>query len=157
MSIENETKVINDAGATLQAKIAAAAKLWTLIEECQKALEPFKREMRDLALQAGANAPLPFTCTLDGEGLTQCKVVIPAPSLKLVDGLTVDGERAALGDLFNAVYEVRLALRKPDPKFIATFPDKVRAHVATVSTIVDNRPRVSLRSLPGVESVSSVK
>lgn len=153
-TIENETKIINDATATLAAKVAAAAKLWALIEECQKALEPFKREMRERALAQCGNAPLPFTCSLDGEGLTQCRVVIPAPSLRLLDGVTVEGERAKLGELFDAVYEVKLTLRKPDPKFIGNFPPAVREHVASVTAIVDNTPRVSLRSLPGVDPVT---
>lgn len=148
IDISTQTAIINDANATLAAKIAAAAELWTLIERCESALEPFKREVRDVAVKGGTG-----TVTFDGDGLTQCKVVVPTPSLKLNDGLTVDGERAALGDLFNAVYEVRLALRKPDPRFIATFPPAVQGHIASVTTLVENTPRVSLKSLPGVTPV----
>jgi hypothetical protein len=148
MTIENETKILNDPSTTLAQRVAAAAKLWTLIEACESALEPFKREVRDLAVAAGKP-----TVTIDGEGLTQCKVVVPGPSLKLTASATVDGEKAALGDLFNAIYEVKLSLRKADPAFLATFPPAIQGHIASVTTLVGNTPRVSLKSLPGVEPV----
>ena len=148
IDISTQTAIINDPAATIAAKISAASTLWTLIERCETALEPFKREVRAIAVAGGTG-----TVLLDGEGLTQCKVVVPTPSLKLNEGLTVEGERAALGDLFSTVYEVRLALRKPDPRFIATFPPPVQQHVASVTTLVENTPRVSLKALPGVEPV----
>lgn len=149
VDITAQTAVINDPSATVPAKIEAAAALWDLIGRCEAALEPFKREVRNLATATGKP-----TVTLDGAGLTQCKVVVPAPSLKLNPGVTVEGERAALGELFNAVYEVKLSLRKADPAFIATFPASVQSHVSAVTTLVENTPRVSLKTLPGVTDVT---
>ena len=149
IDITAQTAVINDPDATLASKIAAAAALWNVIEAADAALAPFKREVRDRAVATGK-----ITVTFEGEGLTQCKVVVPAPSLKLNPGVTVEGERAALGDLFNAVYEVRLHLRKADPAFIATLPPSVQSHVSTVTTLVENTPRVSLKTLPGVTDVT---
>lgn len=154
MDIASQTAILNDARATVAAKVAAAAALWDLIEKCEGALEPFKREMRNAAVAQAVGAALPASVVTDGDGLTQCKVVIPAPSLKLNKGVTVEGERAALGELFNTVYEVELRLRKPDPRFLATFPANVQAHVATVTTLVENTPRVSLKTLPGVTDVT---
>lgn len=148
IDISTYANVINDNTAALTAKVAAAARLWTCIEECEAALEPFKREVRDAAVATGKP-----TVTLDGEGLTQCKVVVPGPSLKLTPAATVEGERAALGELFNAIYEVKLSLRKADPTFLATFPPSVQAHVSSVTTLVESTPRVSLKSLPGVSPV----
>lgn len=148
IAVGTYSTVINDTNAPLAAKVAAAAALWALIESAQEALEPFKGEVRALALAAGKSV-----LTLDGDGLTQAKVVVPGPSLKLTAAATVDGEKAALGDLFNAVYEVKLGLRKADPNFIGTFPPEVQAHLATVTDLVANTPRVSLKSLPGVTPV----
>ena len=133
IDIASQTAILNDANATVTAKVAAAAALWDLIEKCESALEPFKRDMRNAALAQYTGATLPANVVTDGDGLTQCKVVIPAPSLKLNKGVTIEGEQKALGDLFNTVYEVELKLRKPDPRFLATFPPNVqeigRAHV----------------------------
>jgi len=142
------TAIINDTCAPFSVKVAAAAALWNVIESAGAALEPFKREVRDLAVASGKS-----TLTIDGDGLTQCKVVVPGPSLKLTPAATVDGEKAALGDLFNAIYEVKLSLRKADPTFLATFPPEVQAHVTGVTDLVANTPRVSLKSLPGVTPV----
>lgn len=146
--IAQETAVLTDPNAPLPAKIAAAAILWELIDECQKALEPFKQEVRAVALADGRT-----TVTLDGEGMSQCKVVVPGPSLRLQEGVTEASERAALGELFGTAYEVKLALRNTSPAFAATLPPAVQTHLATVTTLVANTPRVSLRTLPGVEQV----
>lgn len=146
--IARETAVLNDPSATLPSKIAAAAILWELIEECQRALEPFKQEVRAVAVADGRP-----TVTLDGAGLSQCKVVVPGPSLRLREGLSVEGERAALGELFDLVYEVKLNLRSTSPTAVATYPASVQAHLATVASLVPNTPRVSLKTLTGVEEV----
>lgn len=146
--ISAKTEIINRPDAPLPAKVAAAAELWTLIERCQESLEIFKQEVRKLAVTSGKTS-----VTFDGEGLTQAKVVVPGPSLKLIPGVTVESERDALGELFDAIYEVKLQLRKADPTFLATFPPNVRRHISTVTTLVTNPPRVSLKSLPGVSQV----
>ena len=153
IDISSQVSVLNDPAAKVSVKVAAAAALWDLIERCESALEPFKREMRNAALSQ-VSGDLPVSVITDGEGLAQCKVVVPAPSLKLNKGVTVEGERAALGELFDTVYEVELKLRKPDPRFLATFPPRVQSHVATVTTLVENTPRVSLKTLPGVTDVT---
>lgn len=145
LDIRAHTALINDPAAPLASKVAAASALWNAIEACQEALEPFKREVRALAVASGKS-----TVTFDGDGLTQAKVVVPGPSLKLTPAATVDGEKAALGDLFDAIYEVKLSLRKADPTFLACFPPAVQAHVASVADLVPSTPRVSLKSLPGV-------
>lgn len=148
MDISKQIATINDPSAPLAAKVAAAAELWSLIDSCEAALEPFKKEVRELALATGKPV-----VTFEGDGLSQCKVVVPGPSLKLSPAATLEGERAALGELFNAIYEVRLSLRKADPTFLATFPPSVQAHISTVTALVENTPRVSLKSLPGVTPV----
>ena len=147
--IASEIQVINDSAATLAAKIAAAATLWNLIEVCEAALKPFKDEVRLVAQQDGKPS-----VTFNGDGMTQCKVVLPGPTLKLKDGLSVEGERNALGELFNTVYEVKIALRNASPAFIATFPHFVQAHIGAVATVVASTPRVSLKILPGVVEVT---
>ena len=147
--IASEIQVINDSAATLAAKIAAAATLWNLIEVCEAALKPFKDEVRLVAQQDGKPS-----VTFNGDGMTQCKVVLPGPTLKLKDGLSVEGERNALGELFNTVYEVKIALRNASPAFIATFPHFVQAHIGSVATVVASTPRVSLKILPGVVEVT---
>lgn len=143
-----ETAVLNNPNAHLPDRIAAAAALWGLIEECEAALKPFKDEVRALALAAGTT-----TLTLNGTGMCQCKVVVPGASLKLREGLSVEGERAALGELFGTVFEVKLALRSTSPAVAATLPPAAQAHLATVTSLVANTPRVSLKVLPGVEEL----
>lgn len=147
-SIAAEAKIINDPSTTMAEKVQAAAKIWQLAEDCQTALEPFKAEARRVAQAEGK--PI---VTIDGEGLTQCKVVFQTPTLKLKDGLDIEAEKRALGAHFGAVYEVKLALRKGNPSYLATFPQPVQAHVASVTTMVENTPRVSLKILSGVEEM----
>ncbi len=147
-NIDQERRVINDPNAPLPAKIAAAAVLWELIELATKALEPFKNEVRAVAVATGQPV-----VTLNGNGMSQCKVVLPGPSLRLNDGVTEEGELTALGDLFPVIYETKLTLRNASPAFIAPFPPNIINHIATVTTLVPSTPRVSLRSLSGVEEV----
>jgi hypothetical protein len=128
--IAYEVAIINDPNASIGDKVDAAAKLWQLI------------------VASGQTS-----ITINGNGLSQCKVTVPKPFLKLEDGLTVDDERTALGELFDAIYEVKLQLHKNDPTFLATFPQSVQAHMAGVTTFATNTPRVSLRTLPGVEEI----
>lgn len=142
------TVTLNDTSTPITAKVAAAAALWALIESAQEALEPFKREVRALAVASGESV-----LTLDGDGLTQAKVVVPGPSLKLTPAATVDGERHALGESFNTVYEVKLSLRNASAAVIATLPLSVQTHLAGVTSLVPATPRVSLKSLPGVTPV----
>lgn len=143
-----ETAVLNNPNAALPDRIAAAAALWGLIEECEGALKPFKDEVRAMALAAGTT-----TLTLNGTGMCQCKVVVPGASLKLREGLSVEGERASLGELFGTVFEVKLALRSTSPAVAATLPPAAQAHLATVTSLVANTPRVSLKVLTGVEEL----
>lgn len=146
-SIQPEVEVLRS-DAPMATKIAAAARLWHLSEDIKAVLEHFKTEVRKVALETGKSV-----VTLDGEGLSQVKVIVPGPSLRLMDGLTVQGERDALGEWFNAVYEVKLNLRSANPAAVATFSPSVRSHMAEVTTLVENPPRVSLRHLQGVEEV----
>jgi len=148
LDITAQTATINDPSAPMPAKIAAAAILWETIEQCEKVLETFKRDVRAVAVATGRP-----TVTLDGAGLSQCKVVVPGPSLRLREGLSVEGQRAALGELFDLVYEVKLNLRSTSPTAVATYPASVQAHLATVASLVPNTPRVSLKTLTGVEEV----
>lgn len=124
-TIALETAVLSNTSATLGDRIAAAAALWELIEECEAALKPFKDEVRAMAVAAGNP-----TMTINGTGMCQCKVVVPGASLKLREGLSVEGERAALGELFGTVFEVKLALRSTSPAVAATLPPAAQAHLA---------------------------
>jgi hypothetical protein len=146
--IVHETATIHDPAATMGAKVAAAAQLWQLVKDCQEALDVFKAEARVVALKDGRN-----TVTIDGDGLAQCKVVVPMPTLRLKEGLSVEGEKAALGPQFPALFDVKLELKKTDPTYIAAFPPEVQAHISNITTLVNNPPRVSLSILPGVEEV----
>ena len=146
--IDQEVAIINDPNVPLQDKVDAAAKLRQLAEDCNKALEPFKEQVRKMVLATGLSK-----ITINGKGLSQCSVIVPTASLKLRDDLTVEGEKSALGGLFDTIYEVKLQLRKADPTFLATFPQPVQAHMAGVTDIVNNIPRVSLKILSGVEEI----
>jgi hypothetical protein len=148
LDITAQTATINDPSAPMPAKIAAAAILWETIEQCEKVLETFKRDVRAVAVATGRP-----TVTLDGEGMSQCKVIVPGPSLRLREGTTEAGEREALGELFGTVYEVKLCLRSTSPMALSHLPPAVQAHLATVTDLVANTPRVSLKVLPGVEEV----
>jgi hypothetical protein len=150
MNITHEAKILRDESAPLDTRVLAAAKLWNLIDACEAALKPFMESIRTLASETANGAT---TVTFEGAGLSQCKVVLPGPSIKLREGLSVEGERNALGELFNTVYEVKLSLRNASPAFIATLPLSVQTHLAGVTALVPATPRVSLKLLEGVEQV----
>lgn len=146
--IAHEVAIINDPFVPIGDKVDAAAHLWQLIVDCGEALDSFKTSVRKIALASGQ-----ASLTINGNGLSQCKVNIPKPSLGLKDGLIPEDERIALGDLFNTIYEVKLQLRKSDPTFLDTFPQSAQAHMAGVTTLVNNIPRVSLKTLPNVDEI----
>lgn len=148
LDITRHRRVINDPNATIAAKIAVAAELWELINLATATLEPFKAEVRSIATPMGQP-----TVTLNGDGMTQCRVVLPGPTLKLNEGLDETQERLTLGEWFSPIYEVRLQLRSPNPNQFTTFPPWVGAHMATITTLTPSTPRVSLRHLLGVEEI----
>lgn len=151
LTVTEAVTVIRDPSADFSEKVDAAAKLWTLIENAQAALEEFKTQAREKALatrSSDSNKVL-----LNGAGLSQCQVTFPPPTLKINEGVNVDAEKAALGPYFNSVYEVRLGLRKSSLDFLDGFPVTVRRHMADRTTLVNNPPRVSLKTLPGVEEM----
>jgi hypothetical protein len=147
-NIDPERRVINDPNAPISDKIAAAAVLWELIDAATKALEPFKAEVRAVAVSSGQPV-----VTLNGTGMSQCKVVVPGPTLRLTEEFSVDGARRATGSFFDNIFDTKVTLRNPDPSYIATFPANVTVYVTNVTTLVPSTPRVSLRSLSGVEEI----
>jgi hypothetical protein len=154
-NIDRELRVLTDPKSPTGAKIAAAATLWHIIEVATKALEPFKAEIRDIAakdpsLPHGKGTP---SVTINGDGMAQVKVVFPGEHLKLLEGLQYATEREALKEYFDPLYKVRLELRNTSPNYLQGFPLDVRTHMAKVTAIVQQTPRVSLKSLQGVEEV----
>jgi len=147
-NIDQERRVINDPNATFASKVAAAATLWELVESATKALNPFKTEVRALAVATG----LPVA-SFNGEGMSQCRVVLPGPTLRLTEGFNPDDARKALGPLFDTLFETKVQLRHADPGFVATLPPNITTYMASVTELVPSTPRVSLRSLSGVEEV----
>jgi hypothetical protein len=147
-NIENERRVINDPNAPLPAKIAAAAVLWELIDAATKALEPFKTEVRAAAVATGQPV-----VSFNGTGMSQCKVVLPGPTLRLTDDFDPDEARKAVGFFFDNLFETRINLRNTDPAYTATFPPNITNYIAKVTTLIPSTPRVSLRSLSGVEEI----
>lgn len=147
-NIDQERRVINDPNAPLPAKIAAAAVLWELIDAATKALEPFKTEVRAAAVAMGQPV-----VSFNGHGMSQCKVVLPGPTLRLTDDFNVDAARKGVGLFFDNLFETKVQLRNNDPAYIATFPPNVTNYMASVTSLVPSTPRVSLRSLSGVEEI----
>lgn len=147
-NIDQQRRVINDPDAPLPAKIAAAAELWELIDSATKALEPFKAEVRAAAVATGQPV-----VSFNGTGMTQCKVVLPGPTLRLNDNFVEEAARKALGSFFDNLFEVRAHLGVTDPTYVATFPPNVTTYMAKITTLVPSTPRVSLRALSGVEEV----
>lgn len=147
-NIDQETRVINDPSAPLPDKIAAAAVLWDFIDRSTKVLERFKAEVR----VAAAESKLPVV-TLNGTGMSQCKVVFPGPTLKLNDPFDAAAARRVLGPFFDPIFETHVTLRSNDPNTITPFPPNVAVYMAGVTTLVPSTPRVSLKMLPGVEEV----
>lgn len=147
-NIDQQRRVINDPNAPLPAKIAAAAELWELIDSATKALEPFKTEVRAAAVAHGQPV-----VSFNGTGMSQCKVVLPGPTLRLTDDFNVDAARKALGSSFDNLFETKVQLRSVDPTYVASFPPYIALYMASVTTLVPSTPRVSLRSLSGVEEI----
>jgi len=150
MKIEEARSVLRDHAATLSEKIAAAAVLWALVEECKKDLDLFKEIVRPIAVKDGRT-----TVYLEGDGLSQCKVVISHPTLVLNPGLREVTERDALGEHFDDIYKVNLSLVQSSAEDLARYPRWVQAHMATVTSVVVHPPRVSIRHLSGVEEIKT--
>ena len=147
-NIDEQQRVINDPNAPLPAKIAAAAILWDLIDRATKVLEPFKAEVRAVAVATGQPV-----VSLNGTGMSQCKVVLPGPTLRLTDEFNVDAARKAVGGFYDNLFDTKVQLHNPDPSYVATFPTNVVVYINNVTTLVPSTPRVSLRSLSGVEEI----
>jgi hypothetical protein len=148
--VSEAAAVIHDPNASLADKVAAAAKLWSLVEECQKVIEEFKGIARAHAMSVSAGQP---KVVINGTGMSQCQVVIPSPSLKLMEGVRIEDEMAALGKFFQTVFDVRLVLKSSNPADFGTLPDPIQTHMASVTTLAHNPPRVSLKVIHGVDEV----
>lgn len=148
IDFNQERRVINDPNASIADKVAAAATLWAFIEEAQKTIETFKGFIRPLAV-----ATKDYVVVYNGTGMTQCRVVLPSSTLRLNEGVSIEGERARFGSLFPKLYNVTLGLYSVHPDYYNQFPPNIASHMAGVTTLVPSTPRVSLRILQGVEEL----
>lgn len=150
--IKSEVDTLRNASATLAEKIAAAARLWDLQEEIKTALEGFKTDIR--ALPEVTTSDPGSTVTLEGKDLTRCKVTLPTPSLVLTTDPKVSDALTTLGPKdFNEVFTV--TLRVTNPKQLDSLPAQVRTWLGKITKMVVHPPRVSVKSLPGVQDVNN--
>lgn len=151
--ITPEVRVLKDPDTTLPQRIEAAARLWDLQEDIKDVLEDFKSYVRGLREVTDTDPGDTPTVTLEGNNLTRCKVTLAAPSLKLnpdtspSDVLTHLGERH-----FNRVFT--LTLRTTDPDTLNSLTEHNRRYLASITTLVTNPARVSVKSVGSVIPVT---
>lgn len=138
----------NDTSLPTARRVAAAAQLWHLAETARAAVEPFKEELRAMAVaqSGGQKGPVQFP----GEGVTQARVVIPAMGVELESPPELAAARAELGEDFDRVYRVGLTLVPRTPEDVSALPARARAHLASRVRLARGKPRVTLESLTGV-------
>ena len=147
MEIDKAMLVVNDVTAPIANRIAAAAAIWRFIDEAKDALESIKRELRAEAATSGGPA-----VTFEGEEGSLCRVLVSPRTLKVRDGVTIDGARAVMGNEFDAVFEARLALRKSISISLESLSENARENIRALVTEVENPSRVSFRGVAADET-----
>lgn len=75
--------------APLETKVEAAAILWDLSEQAKQALEPFKKMLRETAIEQGCQPGSSFKCYSHDKSV-EASVVMAAPRLSLKRGVDME-------------------------------------------------------------------
>ena len=155
--VASDLAVARDPHAPLEDRIAAGARLWSLIEEAERALAPLKTCLRDEARARLGNDP--GSIHLEGDGMTRAVVTVPKPSYTVAKGADMPAVKQLLGAAFDALFEevvtykVRAATLNAGK--IASLNPSARDTALSVIVQVDPTPRVAFRSAgDGVEQIS---
>lgn len=135
---------VKDPSLSLEARVAAGARLWDLIKRAQEALVPLKTDLRNKALESVSFG----STTFDGEGMTRAVVTVPHPSLQVIKGTNMEALKQVLTpSAFDAIFEQVTTYKvKADAAVrIRKLPNKEQSAVFTVVQEVENKPRVSFQ------------
>ena len=155
--VAGDLALARDPRASLEERIAAGARLWSLIEEAEAALVPLKEDLRAEGRSRLGGAP--GSTHLDGTGMTRAVVTVPKPSYAVAKGTDMPALKQLIGgEVFNAIFEEVVTYKvKTAPnltKVASLSPQGSNAALAAIIQ-VDPTPRVAFKSAgEGVESIS---
>ena len=145
--VARDLQVARDTSAPLEARVAAGARLWDLIEKAGDALAPLKEMLRAEGRARLGNTP--GSEVIEGTGMTRAVVTVPKPSYQVAKGADMSAVRAEIGEqafaqLFEEVttYKVRASNLN---KIASLHPGQSQAALAVI-TQVDPTPRVAFKS-----------
>lgn len=155
--VAHDLSVARDPRAPLEERIAAGARLWSLINEAEEALAPLKQSLREEARARLGNDP--GSIHLEGEGMTRAVVTVPKTAYAVAKGTDMPALKQLIGnEVFSALFEEITTYKVkgvPNTGKIAHLSSQgVSAALAAISQ-VDPTPRVAFKSAgEGVEQIS---
>ena len=155
--VAGDLAVARDPRAPLEARIAAGARLWSLINEAEAALAPLKQSLREEARARLGNDP--GSIHLDGTGMTRAVVTVPKASFAVAKGTDMPALKQLIGgEAFNALFEEVTTYKVrgvPASGKIASLSPQGASAALSAIVQVDPTPRVAFKSAgEGVESIS---
>jgi hypothetical protein len=148
--LERYSLTLQSQGVALATKIQLGAEIWRVSERIDPILQPLKEVLREMAKKALNGQP--GVTQFEGDSSTLAQVTLPPRGAKVDPELGVDEAKKILGEDFNRVFKVTLTLRPEALTVLENLPKSTQQAVSKHLTLVDATPRVSLKSLPGVEA-----
>jgi hypothetical protein len=153
--VAGDLAVARDPLAPLEDRIAAGARLWSLIEEAESALAPLKASLRDEARARLGNDP--GSVHIDGTGMTRVVVTVPRPTYSVAKGTDMHAVKQTLGSAFDLFFEEVTTYKVrgvPNTGKIASLNPEARNVALAAITQADPTPRVAFKSAgEGVEII----
>jgi len=155
--VTGDLAIARDPRAPLEARIAAGARLWSLINEAEEALAPLKQSLREEARARLGNDP--GSIHLDGTGMTRAVVTVPKASFTVAKGTDMPALKQLIGsETFSALFEEVTTYKVkgvPNTGKIAHLDSRGVSAALSAIVQVDPTPRVAFKSAgEGVESIS---
>lgn len=155
--VTGDLAVARDPRASLEERIAAGARLWSLIEEAEAALAPLKEDLR--AEGRSRLGGVPGSTHIDGTGMTRAVVTVPKPSYAVAKGTDMAALKQLIGsDAFAALFEEVLTYKVRTTanagSVVAGLPPPASSAALAAIAQVDPTPRVAFKSAgEGVEVI----
>lgn len=147
--LDGYARVLCDPSVPVGVRIGYASELWSAIETAKAALDPIKDHLRDKAVADLGGKP--GAITYDGDNLSLAVVVVPGVAIRATDKFNAQEAQQVLGANFDRIFKVGVTPRSEALEVINTLPIAKRHYLSGVVSMDNGKPRVSLRSLTGVE------
>jgi hypothetical protein len=153
--VAHDLQVVRDPSAPLEARIAAGARLWSLIDEAERSLAPLKETLRAEGRARLGNSP--GSEVIEGEGMTRALVTVPKTAYQVAKGTDMSAVRAELGEqAFALLFEeiVTYKVRASNLMKVASLHPTQTQTALSVIAQVEPTPRVAFRSAgEGVDEI----